>query len=690
MPKASTSSQQETEQEKKLRQLAEEIRVHDARYHGADAPTISDAAYDALRAAFKKLRKQYPHVALSYDPDQKLGAPVAQGFAKAAHATPMLSLDNAFDADDVADFFARLRRYLNVLDDGSLPCMAEPKIDGVSLSLRYEDGQLVLGATRGDGQVGENVTDNIRTIADIPPKLSGKFPITVDVRGEVYMTKVDFLALNQSREAEGQDVFANPRNAAAGSLRQLDARITATRPLRFFGYAVANSDDVGVLTQQALREKIKEWGFVLNEPAELCDGVDDLQHYYERMKNTRHTLPYDVDGLVYKINNLSLQKKAGFVGRAPRFAVAHKFPAEQATTCVRDIMVQVGRTGALTPVAELEPVNVGGVLVSRATLHNEDEIRRKDIRVGDVVRIQRAGDVIPQVVAVMVDQRPASSQPFVFPTMCPVCGAAVVRVEGQAVQRCSGGMGCRAQRLERLKHFVGREALNIEGLGERRLQELMDWGWVAQPADIFRLKKHAGDLAAREGWGEKSVEKLLAAIDERRRVTLSKFIYALGIPQVGEQTAKLLARHYGNFPSFEKCMKAAAVPDSAEASDLQNIDGIGASVAAELANFFAHQAEQEAMRALRQELEVMAEDTVARGPLSGKVVVFTGALQTLSRAAAKESAEKAGAVVGSSVTRQTHFVVAGDDAGSKLKKARDMGVPVLTETQWLEMLGARA
>lgn len=523
-------------------QLVRDIRRHDDLYHAQDNPEISDAAYDALRRELEALEAQYPSLVTADSPTQTVGAAPVAGFRKVIHAVPMLSLGNAFADDDVHDFLDRVRRFLNLPADEPVAVMAEPKIDGLSCSLRYENRRLILAATRGDGTEGEDITHNARTIADIPHELPDDAPDVVEVRGEIYMARADFAALNKRQEESGKPVFANPRNAAAGSVRQLDATITATRPLRFFGYALGECSAAIADTQAGIKDKLAQWGFAQAQPAQLCMDAASILAYYNAILGERAALPYDIDGVVYKIDRRDWQERLGFVSRAPRWAIAHKFPAEQAITIVNAIDIQVGRTGTLTPVARLEPVTVGGVVVSNATLHNEDEIARKDVRVGDHVVIQRAGDVIPQVVRSLPEKRKGTEKPFTFPDTCPVCGSHAVREEGEVARRCTGGLICAAQAIERLKHFVSRDAFDIEGMGEKIMIELWEGGIVRTPGDIFRLHKRNETLdpplQEREGWGAKSVEKLFAAIESRRAIALPRFIYALGIRQVGQATAK--------------------------------------------------------------------------------------------------------------------------------------------------------
>ena len=686
---ASTQNLTPIEAAAEMARLADDIKHHDIQYHQKDAPSISDADYDALRNRYRVLHEQFPHLAPKDDPEKRVGAAPSNGFSKVSHAVAMLSLTNAFTDEDVEDFCGRIRRFLQLPDAEELAFMVEPKIDGLSASLRYEQGKLVVAATRGDGMVGENITRNVETIQNVPKHLKGRFPDIVEIRGEIYLERDAFLTLNKRREAAGEAVFANPRNAAAGSVRQLDSSITAERPLRFFGYALGDISEDNTKTQTDLRTQIRAWGFSLNEPAKLCTSTTELLAYYHDMESQRHALPFDIDGIVYKLNRRDWQERLGFISRAPRWAIAHKFAAEQATTRLNKIIIQVGRTGALTPVAELEPVTVGGVVVSRATLHNEDEIVRKDIREGDLVRLQRAGDVIPQVTGVELSQRPKNSTPYVFPTHCPECGSLAVREEGVVARRCSGGLICPAQAIERLRHFVSRNAFNIEGLGDQRIHELWAEKIIQTPADIFRLKQHRANLEKREGWGEKSVEKLLSGIEARRTIPLDRFIYALGIRQIGEATAKLLARHYHSLSKWRDTMIAAHNEESDAWRDLITIDQIGTLVARDLVGFFHEHHNRDVVDDLTRELIV--EDYVqpvssGESPFAGKTIVFTGTLEKMGRAEAKAKAEELGAKVSSSVSAKTDYVVAGAEAGSKASKAKELGVKLLSEDEWLMMV----
>ena len=592
----------EEEARAELQSLAEEIKRHDRLYHAEAAPEISDADYDALRRRNATIEARFPELIREDSPSRRVGAAPAAGFAKVTHSRPMLSLENAFEEQDVRDFFAGIRNFFRrtateaLVAGDRIEIMAEPKIDGLSIALSYQDGHLVLGATRGDGTTGENVTTNLRTLDTVPKILSGEgWPGLVEVRGEVYLERAGFFRLNEERAAGGESVFANPRNAAAGSLRQLDPAITARRPLKFFAYAWGEATAPFARTHEAALTRFREWGFSVNPRSRLCRGVDEALAYYREIAAERAALPYDIDGVVYKVNDLALQERLGMVSRAPRWAVAQKFPAQQAQTVLRDISIQVGRRGSLTPVAMLEPITVGGVVVQRATLHNEDEIQRKDVRIGDTVVVQRAGDVIPQIVSVVVERRPKEAVPYQFPDHCPICGSLAVREPGQVARRCTGGLICAAQAVERLRHFVSRDCFDIEGLGEKHIVAYWQDGLIRQPGDIFRLDPEL--IAKREGWGEVSARKLVAAIDERRRIALDRFVNALGIPQVGQATARLLARHYRSLAAWRREMEAAQDTESEARAGLVDIHGIGEDMAADIIGFFAEPHNREIGRA---------------------------------------------------------------------------------------------
>jgi len=763
-----------------LRRLAEANTRHSILYYQNDAPEISDSDYDDLRRRNEAIEARFPGLRRPDSPSLKVGASPAQGFGKVRHAVPMLSLGNAFEDADVADFANRVRRFLGLNAETALQFTAEPKIDGLSISIRYEKGHLIQAATRGDGIEGENVTANIKTVANVPHRLHGKnVPAVIEIRGEIYLGHADFAKLNAEQEKAGEKVFANPRNAAAGSLRQLDASITKSRPLRFFAYTWGEASALPADTQRGMIESFDAWGLPTNPHMTLCDGPDQMLAFYREIGAARASLGYDIDGVVYKVNRLDLQDRLGFVSRAPRWAIAHKFPAEQATTVLRAIEIQVGRTGALTPVAKLEPVTVGGVVVTNATLHNEDEISRKDIRVGDTVIVQRAGDVIPQVVAVVAEKRPVQTAGYVFPETCPVCGSPAVREideqtgEADAVRRCTGGLTCPAQAKERLKHFVSRNAFDIEGLGGERIELFYDEGLIRTPADIFTLAARDARanerLSDRKGFGQKSVEKLFAAIDQRRRISLDRFLFALGIRHVGETTARDLAKGFGTIDAVMAAIERAAQdhpglaylrlvalpglglraaesimahagrsagmlplppstiaeavagvsgvrktaieaierahPDPAEFlalarradaerpgdgfRELASLSGVGEVVTGALVDFFSSETNRAAVQDLLSHVTVEPFKSAAsvQSNVTGKTVVFTGTLTKLSRSEAKAQAERLGAKVAGSVSKKTDFVIAGADAGSKLEKATELGVAVLSEDEWLAMIG---
>lgn len=598
----------------------------------------------------------------------------------------MLSLDNVFDREEFEGFITRAARFLGLdqADTSSLRLVGEPKIDGLSISLTYESGKFIRGTTRGDGTEGEDVTANLRTLRSLPLELPAPYPDLIEIRGEVFLSKTDFIALNAAQEAAGKRLFANPRNAAAGSLRQLDPSITAQRPLSLFAYAQGFCSDKATRSHWAYLEQLKAWGFTVNPLSRQIEGAADAEAFFEEINRERASLAYDIDGVVYKIDDLGLQERLGFAGRAPRWAIAWKFPAEQAITRLNAIEIQVGRTGALTPVAHLEPVNVGGVLVTRATLHNEDEITRKDVREGDLVYVQRAGDVIPQVLGTAPAGEPAPErQPlFHFPDHCPVCGALAVRPEGEVVRRCTGGLTCPAQAVERLIHFASRLAFDIEGLGERSIREFYEAGLIHTPTDIFRLKAHAAALEQRDGWGEQSVRNLLQAIDDRRTIPLSRFIYALGIRRIGESNARLLARHYGSYANWLQQMEAATIIGSDARLELGSITGIGNAIATDVVAFVAEPHNQTTLAELSAELTITEESAASGGPLAGKTIVFTGTLLTMTRPEAKATAERMGAKVSDSVSKKTDLVVLGEKAGSKAKKAAELNIPTMDEAEW--------
>ncbi|WP_409020517.1 NAD-dependent DNA ligase LigA [Brevundimonas vesicularis] len=755
-----------------LARLAAELARHDALYYSNDAPEISDADYDAMKARALGIEQRFPELTSTETPSQKVGAPVSEQFAEVRHGVPMLSLDNAFDDSDVRDFVNRIYKFLNLPHSEPVAFVAEPKIDGLSASLRYENGVLVRGATRGDGKTGEDVTANLKTVADIPHKLSGSgWPAVIEIRGEVYSPTEAFNAFNANAAQLGGRTYANPRNFAAGSLRQKNPKITAQRPLNFFAYAWGEASEPFTDTQHGALEKFREWGFKVNARSARVDTAQDLINLYTRLGIDRATLGYDIDGIVYKVDRLDLQQRLGFIARSPRWAIAHKFPAQQATTILEGIDIQVGRTGSLTPVARLHPVTVGGVVVRNATLHNEDEIERLDVRIGDTVTLQRAGDVIPQILGVVIDRRPESTLPYIFPTECPVCGSEAVREGSEVKRRCTGGLICNAQIVERLKHFVGRRAFDIEGLGEKQLVAFHERGWIREPADIFRLARDEDKLAAlrREGgYGDTSVSNLIAGIEARRTISLDRFLFGLGIPEIGEQTSLVLARHFGSWAALKEAaiqashgvasedwhdlaathaisprvleqlastpvpvtppwpegaldlnlkqvfvgmstparrglsekvgdwagiVNLARIAREEAPSEIMNrisgISGVGPVAATALAHFFREPHNLEVVAALEDQLTTITAMEQARSdtPVTGKTVVFTGSLERFTRDEAKARAESLGAKVSGSVSKKTDYLVAGPGAGSKLKDAEKHGVTVLTEDEWLALIG---
>ena len=688
----------EAEAKRELARLAIEIKLADAAYYKEDDPHLSDAEYDALRQRNSDVEAAFPHLKRKDSPSDRVGAEVSEAFSKVEHGVPMLSLDNAFSDEDVEEFVARIRRFLGLDADEALTITAEPKIDGLSLNLTYQDGELVRAATRGNGQVGEDVTANARTIEDIPAKLAGSgWPSKIEIRGEVYMEGEAFKALNAAQEDAGKKVFANPRNAAAGSLRQLDVAITRSRPLRFFAYAWGEASEKFADTQTDAVAKLQDWGFITNELFKPYQDVKGLLGAYANMAERRAMLGYDIDGVVYKVDRLDWQERLGFVSRFPRWAIAHKFPAERAVTKLEAIEIQVGRTGTLTPVARLTPVTVGGVVVSNATLHNEDEIARLDVRPGDMVEIQRAGDVIPQVLGV-VDPGEDRAPPYKFPETCPECGSAAVREiddkgEEDVRRRCTGGLTCPAQAVERLKHFVSRKALDIDGLGAKQVELFYSKGAVKGPQDIFRLAQRLEEeglppLKEWEGFGDTSARNLFDAIDARRKPPFQRFLNGLGIRHVGEITSGLLARHYLDWESFWQVVEKAAAGDASAEADLLSIDGIGQTAITSLKDFAAESHNQDMLAGLLAEIEIEpAEAAASDSAVSGKTIVFTGTLEKMMRDEAKSRATALGAKVSGSVSGKTDILVAGPGAGSKLKKAEELGVRVITEDDWLELAG---
>jgi DNA ligase (NAD+) len=669
----------EAEAANRLMRLAREIARHNRLYHGEDAPEISDADYDALVRENAELEAAYPHLVRADSPSRQVGAAPLAALAKVAHARPMLSLENAFSPEDVNEFVRRVRRFLSLSDEEPVALTAEPKIDGLSCSLRYEHGRLVLAATRGDGTVGEEVTPNARTISDIPQTLEGA-PAILEVRGEVYMTKADFAALNERQAASGGKVFANPRNGAAGSLRQKDPAITAARPLRFLAHGWGECSEPLGMTQAEAVERLRTLGFPIDERFRLCASADEALADYASIEHARADLPFDIDGVVYKLDRLDWQERLGFVGRAPRWALAHKFPAEQAETTLEKIDIQVGRTGKLTPLGRLKPVGIGGVMVSNVTLHNRDEIARLGLREGDRVRVQRAGDVIPQVVENLSrgEDRPA----FVYPDHCPACGSEAVAEEGEVDIRCTGGLVCPAQRLERLKHFVSRGAMDIEGLGEKTITEFAGYGWLHGPSDIFRLAAHRDELIGREGWKEKSVDNLLAAIEAKKGFDSARLLFGLGIRHVGSITARDLLKHFGTIMALQE---AAAGADGI--AELSAVEGVGPVVAEAVHDFFHEAHNREEVAALLELAQPAPYVSQTRETAwTGRTIVFTGSLETMSRDEAKAQAERLGAKAAGSVSAKTDLVVAGPGAGSKLKKAEELGVRVVDEAEWAKIV----
>lgn len=680
---AATLSNHQAQEE--IRRLTQEIRAHDKRYYQNDAPSISDAEYDRLRRKLETLEKQFPDLVKPDSPTQKVGAAPAEGFKKVRHSKPMLSLDNAFSEEDLREFDARVRDFLKLGADETIEYVCEPKIDGLSFSARYEKGVLVQGATRGDGEVGEDVTANLKTV--LPNMLKGHPPAVLEVRGEVYMSREQFMKLNAGLVEDER--FANPRNAAAGGLRQLDAEMTRARRLSYFVYGWGEVSTSLADTQSGVIDAFKTFGLITNPRAKVVKHTSAMVKEYHALYEARPTLDYEIDGFVYKVNRLDYQERLGFKARSPRWAIAHKFPAEQAVTKLEAIEIQVGRTGTLTPVARLTPITVGGVVVSNATLHNEDEIARKDIRVGDHIIIQRAGDVIPQVVGVREDMTRGTKK-YHFPDTCPVCGAHAVREEGEVARRCTGGLTCKAQAVERLIHFVSRDAMDIDGLGAKQVEAFFHEGLIANPADIFTLEARDAQgltrLKNREGWGEKSASKLFEAIQKAKTVTLARFIYALGIRHVGEETAKLLARNFVSYSQLRAAMMGAGAMEA-----LLAIDGIGQTVAEALIQFFAEPHNQQLLTTLSKTLTITDYERPAQlnSAVAGKTVVFTGTLEKVGRKEAKSQAEALGAKVASSVSKKTDYVIAGAEAGSKLKDAQALGVTVLSEDEWLSLIGRK-
>jgi DNA ligase (NAD+) len=687
--------------------LAAEIAGHDRRYYQDDAPSVSDAEYDRLRRRYGAIEARFPQLRTRESLTQRVGAAPAARFAKVRHAVPMLSLDNAFAEQDVIDFVGRIRRFLRLDDDEPIAFSAEPKIDGLSMSLRYEDGALVTGATRGDGTEGEDVTANVKTLADIPKKLKGRgVPAVCEVRGEIYMTKAAFLELNRKQAEAGKPLYVNPRNTAAGSLRQLDPTITASRPLGFFAYAWGQTSDMPAKTQSGMIKWFESCGFKTNPLTKVCHSVEELLAFHREIETQRSHLDYDIDGVVYKVDRLDWQERLGFVSRSPRWAIAHKFPAERAITVLKDIEIQVGRTGTLTPVAKLEPVTVGGVVVQNATLHNEDYIKGiggkgeklregRDIRIKDTVIVQRAGDVIPQVVDVVLDKRPKDARPYPFPKTCPCpLHTDVVREETAAGEegartRCTGEFACPYQKIEHLRLFVSRRAFDIDGFGEKQVEFFFEQGWVKEPADIFELPRRNKQikLEEQEGYGETSVRNLFAAIEQRRQIALERFIFSLGIRHVGETTALALARGYGSWKAFHDACLKVAEGDEEAAAEMDALDQIGETVIEAIKAYFGESHNRRIVERLIKEVKILdAERPKIDSAIAGKTVVFTGTLEKMTRDEAKASAERLGAKVSGSVSKKTDYVVAGPGAGSKLAEASKLGVKVLTEDEWVKLI----
>jgi DNA ligase (NAD+) len=672
---------EEEQARKDLAQLRKQVAYHNQRYHAEDAPEISDQDYDKLFTKLKELEEQYPHLVTANSPTQQVGGSTKREMTTHPHRVPMLSLGNAFAAEDIEDFSQRVQKFLNLT---SMPTIvAEPKIDGVSLSLTYEQGKFVRALTRGNGQVGEDVTANARTIKDIPTQLTGSYPESVDVRGEVYITRDDFDALNATQAAAGDKVFANARNAAAGALRQLDATITAKRPLKFFAYSLGHiSADATLPTHQAELAALAEWGFVGVPLAQSFAHVEDILSYYATIVEQRFKQPYAMDGLVYKVDDKNLQQRLGFVARAPRWAIAHKFPAEQATTVIEAIDVQVGRTGVVTPVARLRPVQVAGVTVSNATLHNEDYIKERDIRVGDSVFVERAGDVIPKVIGVVPGKRQTSAVAYCFPVACPACASELVRLPEEAAWRCVNHLNCPAQLEAQLSYFVSKSGLDIDGLGEKQIKRFLEVGFLNTMADIFRLPSHAAEIAEWDGWGEQSVQNLVQAIETRKQISLPRLLAALGIPMIGLQVATQLAGAYGRLADLQAV--TLTEPDK-----LADIDGIGPKLVESLQRFFAEESNQQLLADLQEvglEIEAYVAPQTVESALSGKTVVLTGTLTSMGRAEAKAKLQQLGAKVVGSISASTDLVIAGDGAGSKLTKAQELGVQIWDEAMWIQQL----
>jgi len=696
----------EAQAKAELKRLAYEIALNDKLYYQEDRPRITDAAYDALRERNAAIEKRFPHLIRADSPSRRIGAAPIGRFRKVRHAVPMLSLDNAMAEQDVVDFVARIRRFLKLGEDEKITFSAEPKIDGLSMSLRYENGELMTAATRGDGTEGEDVTANIKTLKDVPHRLHGRhIPAVTEVRGEVYMTKQAFLELNERQKVAGEQIFANPRNSAAGSLRQKDPSITASRPLGFFAYAWGEMSEMPADTQSGMIKWFEACGFKTNPLTKVCHSLEQLLAFHRRIEERRAELAYDIDGVVYKVDRIDWQERLGFVSRSPRWAVAHKFPAERAITVVKGVLITVGRTGVLTPTAQLEPVGVGGVIVQNVTLHNEDYIKGiggdgepirdgRDIRIGDTVIIQRAGDVIPQIVDVVIDKRPRSAKPYPFPTRCPCPLHTKVEREKTATgeegarAHCTGEFACPFQKIEHLKLFCSRGAFDIEGLGEKQIEFFFEKGWVKEPADIFTFeKRHRSQLLQEEGYGETSVRNLFNAIAQRREIALDRFIYALGMRHVGETTARALARGYGSWKAFHDAALKAVKGDAEAIAEMDALDQIGDTVIDSIKDYFGESHNKGIVERLTKEVEIRdVERPSATSRIAGKTVVFTGTLEKMTREEAKAQAERLGAHAAGSVSKKTDFVVAGPGAGSKLAEAHKLGIKVLSEDEWLQLI----
>ena len=674
-----------------LKKLSNEIRHHDRLYFLLSEPELSDHEYDNLRKRNKLIELRFPNLKLKRSPADEVGAAPSNTFNRIPHNRPMLSLGNAFNEKEIQEFTDRIRRFLGINDTLPIKVVGEPKIDGLSAAIRYQNGKLTLAATRGDGSVGEDVTANMLTITDLPAKLEGnKIPEFLEVRGEVYMKISDFQELNQQRIRDEQKPFVNPRNAASGGLRQLDPKITAKRKLKFFAYASGTITEHTTSSHSDLLNSLRSWGFQTNPLTQICNSLSEARLLYNHILSLRSSLSYEIDGVVFKVDDMLWQERLGAAGREPRWAIAWKFPAEQTSTILKSIHIQVGRTGVLTPVANFDPIRVGGVTVSRASLHNQDEVIRKDIREGDTVIIQRAGDVIPQIVRVIGDKRQKNSQPFIFPTNCPECDSPVIRILNEAASRCTGGLICPAQMLEGLRHFVSRGALDIEGLGEKQIKAFWDSGLLKSPADIFKLANNDGkdslSITDHEGWGQKSKNNLINSIEKSRKVTLERFIYSLGIRHVGQATARLLASHYTHFSILRSSLENAS-SDARLRHELENVDGIGQTVGQSIIDFFSYPQNITILNELQSELNITPfQRRISSSPLAGKTLVFTGSLRQMSRAEAKSKAESLDAKVAGSVSTKTDYVIAGDGSGSKLEKATRIGVSILTETEWLNLI----